>query len=104
MKQVLAIVKPYLAERVVEALAKAPIEALTVREVRGYGRQKADLDQYDQEDTAFAFVPKVEVEVWVDDLRAQEVVQKMVDAARTGRLGDGKIVVLPVAGYQNLAD
>lgn len=96
MKQVLAIVKPHLAEAVIEALLKAPVEALTVREVRGYGRQKDYLNQYGETEYALAFLPKVEIEVWVDDTRLAEVLEVIQQTANTGRLGDGKIMVLPV--------
>jgi nitrogen regulatory protein PII len=94
MKQLIAIVKPYLAEKVVETLRRAPLEALTVREVKGYGRQKEHLDQYGETEYALAFLPKVEIEAWVDDARAEEVLQRLHEVARTGRMGDGKIFVL----------
>ena len=95
MKEVIAIVKPFLAERVLEALKFAPLEACTVREVKGFGRQKSYLDQYGESDYALAFLPKVEIQLWVDDARGDEVVDRIVAAARTGRMGDGKIFVLP---------
>jgi len=95
MKEVVAIVKPFVAERVLEALKFAPLEACTVREVKGYGRQKSYLDQYGDSEYSLAFLPKVEIQVWVDDARADEVVERIVSVARTGRMGDGKIFVLP---------
>ncbi|NDC53518.1 MAG: P-II family nitrogen regulator [Planctomycetia bacterium] len=95
MKEVVAIVKPFVAERVLEALRFAPLEACTVREVKGYGRQKSYLDQYGDSDYSRAFLPKVEIQVWVEDGRADEVVERIVTVARTGRMGDGKIFVLP---------
>ena len=95
MKQILAIVKPYLAEKVLEGLRRAPLEALSVREVKGYGRQKSYLDQYADSEYSLAFLPKVEITLWVDDARSEEVIRKMIDIARTGRMGDGKIFVLP---------
>lgn len=97
MKQVVAIVKPYLAEKVLEALRRAPLEALSVREVKGFGRQKSYLDQYGDSEYSQAFLPKVEISMWVDDMRVEEIIRKIVDVARTGRMGDGKIFVLPVA-------
>jgi nitrogen regulatory protein P-II 1 len=100
MKQIIAIVKPHLAEPLIEALTKAPIEALTVNEVRGYGRQKDYLSQYGETDYALAFLPKLEIEVWVDDARVAEVLSLIEQFARTGRLGDGKVIVLPVAAFQ----
>jgi nitrogen regulatory protein P-II 1 len=95
MKEVIAIVKPFLAERVLEALKFAPLEACTVREVKGFGRQKSYLDQYGESDYSQAFLPKVEIQLWVDDARVDEVVDRIVEVARTGRMGDGKIFVLP---------
>ena len=95
VKEVIAIVKPFLAEKVLEALRLAPLEACTVREVKGYGRQKSYLDQYGDSDYSLAFLPKVEIQLWVDDARVDEVVERIVAAARTGRIGDGKVFVLP---------
>jgi nitrogen regulatory protein PII len=95
LKEVIAIVKPFVAERVLEALKFAPLEACTVREVKGYGRQKSYLDQYGDSEYSLAFLPKVQIQVWVDDSRADEVVERIVSVARTGRMGDGKIFVLP---------
>lgn len=103
MKQVLAVVKPHLAEPVIEALLRAPVEALTVREVRGYGRQKDYLNQYGETEYALAFLPKLEIEVWVDDARLEEVVELIQQTASTGRLGDGKIMILPVKAFRPLA-
>jgi len=95
MKEVIAIVKPFLAERVLEAIAFAPLEACTVREVKGFGRQKSYLDQYGDSEYSLAFLPKVEIQLWVDDLLVDEVVERIAAVARTGRIGDGKIFVLP---------
>ena len=99
MKQVLAIVKPFLAEKVLDSLKLAPLEAISVREVKGYGRQKSYLDQYGDSEFSMAFLPKVEIAMWVDDARVEEIIRKIVEVARTGRIGDGKIFVLP-AGDQ----
>lgn len=95
MKQIIAVVKPYLAEKVVQTLRKAPIEALSVREVKGYGRQKSYLAEYGNSEYALAFLPKVEIEVWVDDARTAEVIDRITQIACTGRMGDGKVFVLP---------
>ena len=95
MKEVIAIVKPFVAERVLEALKFAPLEACAVREVKGYGRQKSYLNQYGDSEYSLAFLPMVEIQLWVDDARVDEVVDRIVEAARTGRMGDGKIFVLP---------
>ncbi|HTM53443.1 MAG TPA: P-II family nitrogen regulator [Pirellulales bacterium] len=98
MKQVIAIIKPFLAEKVLESLKRAPLEACSVREVKGYGRQKSYLDQYADSEYSLAFLPKVEITLWIDDTRVEEVMRKIVEVARTGRMGDGKIFVLPVGG------
>lgn len=95
MKQIVAVVKPYLAEKVLDALKRAPLEACTVLEVKGYGRQKSYLDQYAGSEYSLAFLPKVEITLWVDNARSEEVLRKIVEVARTGRMGDGKIFVLP---------
>ena len=104
MKQVVAIVKPYLAEKVLEGLKRAPLEAFSVREVKGYGRQKSYLDQYGDSEYSSAFLPKIEIALWVDDSRVEEIVRKVVDVARTGRMGDGKIFVLPVDSELSVID
>ena len=104
MKQIIAIVKPFLAEKVLENLKRAPLEACSVREVKGYGRQKSYLDQYADSEYSLAFLPKVEISLWVDDARVEEIVRKIVDIARTGRMGDGKIFVLPAVVAEEAID
>jgi len=97
VKQIVAVVKPHLAEEVLDALAHAPLEACEVREVKGYGRQKSYLDEYHGSEYALAFIPKVEITLWVDEARSEEILRTIVAVARTGRIGDGKIFVLPTA-------
>ncbi len=97
MKQIIAIVRPFVAEKVLEALKRAPLEGLSVREVKGYGRQKSYLDKYQDTEYSLAFLPKVEISVWVDEMRLEETIQRIISAARTGRMGDGKLFVLPVS-------
>lgn len=104
MKQIVAIIKPYLAEKVLDGLKRAPLEALNVREVKGYGRQKSYLDQYGDTEYSLAFLPKVEITLWVDDTRVDEILKKLVELARSGRMGDGKIFVLPVNRYESVID
>ena len=104
MKQIVAIVKPYLAEKVLDSLKRAPLEVLHVREVKGYGRQKSYLDEYGNSEYSLAFLPKVEITLWVDDARVEEILRRVVGVARTGRMGDGKIHVLPVESYENIID
>jgi nitrogen regulatory protein P-II 1 len=107
VKQLLAIVRPHVAEKVVEALRRAPVEAFTVREVKGYGRQKDQLAEYGQTEFELAFLPKIEIAIWVDDPRVEEVVSRITATAGTGRMGDGKVMILPVARFEqviNIAD
>jgi nitrogen regulatory protein P-II 1 len=104
VKQIVTIVRPYLAERVLESLKRAPLEALQVQEVKGYGRQKSYLDEYGDSEYSTAFLPKVEIALWVDDARVEEIIRRVVSAARTGRMGDGKIFVLPVATKGSVID
>jgi nitrogen regulatory protein P-II 1 len=96
MKQVIAVIRPYLAERLLENLRLSPLEALQVTEVKGFGRQKSYLNQYSATEYSLAFLPKVEVTLYVDDLRVEEVLKTIVDTTRSGRMGDGKIMVLDV--------
>ena len=102
MKQIVAIVKPYLAERVLEGLRRAPLEALWVHEVKGMGKQKSYLDQYAGDEGDLAFLPKVELVMFVEDARAEEVLERLVEIARTGRMGDGKIFVMPAEPYERV--
>lgn len=95
MKEIIAIVKPFLAEKVLNSLSRIPVEALTVREVKGYGKQKNYLTEYADNEYAMAFLPKVEICLWVDDQRVEEVLRTVVEVGRTGRMGDGKVFVLP---------
>jgi nitrogen regulatory protein PII len=104
VKLILAVVKPYLVEKVLEGLKRAPLEACTVREVKGYGRQKNYLDQYAGSEYSLAFLPKVEIALWVDDARVEEIVKRIVEIARTGRIGDGKILVLPAIPAESAID
>ena len=96
VKQIIAVVKPYLAEKVIASLELAPLEALSVTEVKGFGRQKSYLDQYGESEYSEAFLPKVEITAWVEDARVEEIITKLVSVARSGRMGDGKIFVMPV--------
>ena len=104
MKQIVAIVKPFLAEQVLESLKLAPLEALSVREVKGFGRQKSYLDQYGDSEYSLAFLPKVEISLWVDDARVDETVRKIVEVVRTGRMGDGKVFVMPAVSQASVID
>ena len=94
MKQLTIVVKPFLAEAVLRAIAGLDVSACAVQEAKGYSRQKGYLDRYVGSEYSLAFLPKVEISVWVEDGRSQEVADRITRAARTGRMGDGKIFVL----------
>jgi nitrogen regulatory protein PII len=97
MKQLTMIVKPFRAEAVLNAIADLDVIACVVREAKGYSRQKGYLDRYVGSEYSMAFIPKVEVVVWVTDDGAREVSDRLVKVARTGRIGDGKVFVQDVA-------
>lgn len=99
MKQIIAIIRPHLAERVLEGLRHAPIEAMSVVEAKGFGRQKSYLDAYQETDFDQAFMPKVEITLWVEDTRCEEVLDRVTSIARCGRIGDGKIFLMPVCDF-----
>ena len=97
MKQLLVVVRPFRAEAVLQALNELGVTALAVQEAKGYSRQKGYLDRYLGSEYSMAFLPKVEFSVWVSDQRAQEVADRLVKCARTGRIGDGKVFVVDAA-------
>lgn len=96
MKLVTAIVKPFVLEDVKSALEQIGVLGLTISEVQGYGRQKGHTEVYRGAEYSVDFVPKVRVEVVVDDALLDKVVDAVVEAARTGKIGDGKVWVSPV--------
>ncbi|MBX9627360.1 MAG: P-II family nitrogen regulator [Gemmataceae bacterium] len=98
MKQLTIVVKPFRAEAVLRVVADAGVTACAVREAKGYGRQKGYLDRYRGSEYSTAYLPKVEITVWVADERAAGLADAVARAARTGRIGDGKIFVVPLAG------
>ena len=97
MKQFTIVVKPFRAEAVLRALAGLDVTSCVVREAKGYSRQKGYLDRYLGSEYSMAFLPKVEITVCVNDNRVEEVFDRVVGVARTGRMGVGKIFVLPLA-------
>ena len=97
MKQLTIVVKPFRAEAVLRAIAEMGVDACAVREAKGYGRQKGYLDRYRGGEFSMAYLPKVEIAVWVADDRAAELADRVAKAARTGRIGDGKVFVVPAA-------
>jgi nitrogen regulatory protein PII len=96
MKQLTVIVKPFRAEAVLGAIAEMDVAACVVREVKGYSRQKGYLDRYVGSEYSMAFLPKVEITIWVSDDSSEEATNRLVRAARTGRMGDGKIFAIDV--------
>jgi nitrogen regulatory protein P-II 1 len=96
MKLVTAIVKPFVLEDVKGALEQIGVLGMTVSEVQGYGRQKGHTEVYRGAEYSVDFVPKVRVEVVADDTLADKVVDAVVEAARTGKIGDGKVWVTSV--------
>ena len=96
MKQITAIVKPFKLEEVREALGQVGVTGLTVTEVKGFGRQKGHTELYRGAEYVVDFLPKVKLEVIVRDEQVAEVIDAIEKAARTGRIGDGKIFVVPV--------
>jgi nitrogen regulatory protein P-II 1 len=96
MKLITAIVKPFVLEDVKGALEQIGVLGMTVSEVQGYGRQKGHTEVYRGAEYSVDFVPKVRVEVVADDTNADKVVDAVVEAARTGKIGDGKVWVTPV--------
>ena len=96
MKMVTAIIKPFVLEDVKGALEQLGVLGMTVSEVQGYGRQKGHTEVYRSAEYSVDFVPKVRVEVVTDDTLVDKVVDAVVEAARTGKIGDGKVWVSPV--------
>ncbi len=96
MKLIKAIIKPFKLEEVKDALAEIGVEGMTVSEVKGFGRQKGHTEIYRGSEYTVDFLPKVKIEVAVSDESAPKVVESIVTSAQTGKIGDGKVFVLPV--------
>ncbi|MDQ2990429.1 MAG: P-II family nitrogen regulator [Pseudomonadota bacterium] len=96
MKQITAIIKPFKLDEVREALAEVGVSGLTVTEVKGFGRQKGHTELYRGAEYVVDFLPKVKVEAVVDDAVVDAAVDAVIKAARTGKIGDGKIFVQAV--------
>jgi nitrogen regulatory protein P-II 2 len=97
VKQLTIVVKPFRAEAVLDVVAEMGATAWSVREAKGYGRQKGYLDRYRGSEYSTAYLPKVEITVWLEDGDARELADRVARTARTGRIGDGKIFVVPTA-------
>ena len=96
MKKIEAIIKPFKLDEVKDALASIGIYGMTVWEAKGFGRQKGHTELYRGAEYVIDFLPKVKIEVVVDDSMVEKVVDAIINAARTGRIGDGKIFIIPV--------
>jgi|TARA_A100001015_G_scaffold124549_1_gene138032 nitrogen regulatory protein PII len=96
MKLIKAIIKPFKLDDVKDALAKVGVEGLTVTEVKGFGRQKGHTEIYRGSEYTVDFLPKTMIEIVVDEDTVEQVVAAIVQAAKTGKIGDGKVFVLPV--------
>lgn len=96
MKQITAIIKPFKLEEVREALADMGVSGLTVTEVKGFGRQKGHTELYRGAEYVVDFLPKVKVEIVVKESEVDRCIEAIVTAAKTGKIGDGKIFVTPV--------
>jgi nitrogen regulatory protein P-II 1 len=96
MKKIEAIIKPFKLEDVKEALAEVGIEGLTVTEVKGFGRQKGHTEIYRGSEYTVDFLPKLKLEIVTTDELLEPAVKAIITAAKTGKIGDGKIFILPV--------
>jgi nitrogen regulatory protein P-II 2 len=102
MKLIIAIIQPYRIDAVREALTEVGVEGLTVSEVRGYGRQRGQKEIYRGAEYSVSYVPKLKLEIAVVAEKAEDVVDAITRSARTGKIGDGKIFVLPLEAVQRI--
>ena len=96
MKLITAVVKPFKLDDVKEALRQLNVHGMTITEVRGFGRQRGHTEVYRGAEYEVEFTPKVRIDVVTDDLAAKQVADAIVEAARTGKIGDGKVWISPV--------
>ncbi len=96
MKKIEAILKPFKLEEVKEALAQEGIQGMTVSEVRGFGRQRGHTELYRGAEYVVDFLPKIKVELLLDDAQAEKACRIIEAAGKTGKIGDGKIFIIPV--------
>jgi len=96
MKKIEAIIKPFKLEEVKEALAEVGVQGMTVTEVKGFGRQKGHTEIYRGSEYTVDFLPKVKIEIVVDDAQSDGVAQAIVQSANTGKIGDGKVFISTV--------
>jgi len=97
MQHLTVVVKPFRAEAVLKVIAQYSVAQCLVREAKGYGRQKGYLDRYRGGEFSMAYLPKVIITLWVEDTEAEALAEAIAKTARTGRIGDGKIFVVPAA-------
>ncbi len=96
MKKIEAIIRPFKLEEVKEALVEEGIRGLTISEVRGYGRQKGHTETYRGSEYRIEFVPKIKIEVVIEDSKVEKIVDAILKTAKTGQVGDGKIFIYNV--------
>jgi nitrogen regulatory protein P-II 1 len=96
MKKIEAVIKPFKLEEVKEALADFGIVGMTVTEVKGFGRQKGQTEIYRSNEYAADFLPKIKIEVVLSEDKVEEALDAILKAARTGKIGDGKVFIMPV--------
>jgi nitrogen regulatory protein P-II 1 len=96
VKQIEAIIKPFQLDEVKEALMKVGVQGMTISEVKGFGRQKGHVELYRGAEYSIDFLPKLKIQILVSDKRAAQVAQTVMNAARTGKIGDGKIFITHV--------
>jgi nitrogen regulatory protein P-II 1 len=96
VKQIEAIIKPFQLDEVKEALMKVGVQGMTISEVKGFGRQKGHVELYRGAEYSIDFLPKLKIQILVSDKRAAQVAETVMNAARTGKIGDGKILITQV--------
>ena len=96
MKKIEAIIKPFKLDEVREALSEVGVTGLTVTEVKGFGRQKGHTELYSGAEYVVDFLPKIKIELVIADSAVEQAIEAIIKAARTGKIGDGKIFVTPV--------
>jgi nitrogen regulatory protein P-II 1 len=96
VKQIEAIIKPFQLDEVKEALMKVGVQGMTISEVKGFGRQKGHVELYRGAEYSIDFLPKLKIQILVSDKRAAQVAETVMNAARTGKIGDGKIFITQV--------
>ena len=98
MKKIEAIIKPYKLEEVKEALTTMGVRGITVSEVKGFGRQKGHTELYRGAEYVVDFLPKIKIEIILPDDQVERAIEAITNSARTGRIGDGKIFIIPLDG------